>query len=66
MTSDSGKYEEESHLMFRFQDRICLLHMYIEIFFFVSLTSTNGRVASYLEAQTNLRKYNLHDTVHYI
>lgn len=33
MTSDSGKYEEESHLMFRFQDRICLLHMYIEIFF---------------------------------
>jgi len=33
MTSDSGKHEEESHLMFKFQDSICLLHMYIGTFF---------------------------------
>ena len=53
MTSDSGKHEEESRLMFKFQDSICLLHMYIGTFFFFCIFHLyKWGCAFYLEAQT--------------
>lgn len=52
MKSDSGKHEEESHLMFKFPDSICLLHMYIGTFFFCIFHLYKWGCASYLEART--------------
>lgn len=53
MTSDSVKHEEESHLMFKFQDSIFLLYMYIGAFFFFCIFHLyKWGCASYLEALT--------------
>jgi len=56
MTSYSGKHEEESHFMLKYQDSVCLLHMYIG-------TLQKG-VCILFRGTDYSRKYNLCDTKH--